>query len=285
MEKYSFLASIYKNTKIDEMEVCVESMINQTAPPEQIVIVIDGPIGEELLNYVNGLKENNPKLYTLVPLETNHGLGLALREGMSHCRNELIARIDTDDINALDRCEKQLAIMTAIPSLSVCGSNMKEFIGDITNIVGERVVPEKHEDICKYLKKRCPINHITAMLKKSEVEKAGGYLHWHYNEDSYLWARMYLAGCEFYNIQESLAYARVGKEMYQRRGGYKYYKSERDLFRFMRKNKIINGMEYSIAVTIRFIVQVLMTNRVRQWFFKTFARSTKKEKGTNKKGN
>ena len=285
MEKYSFLASIYKNTKTDEMEVCVESMINQTVPPEQIVIVIDGPIGNELLDYVNDLKEKAPELYTLVPLETNHGLGLALREGMLYCRNEFVARIDTDDINVLDRCEKQLAIMMEDPSLSVCGSNIKEFIGDVTNIVAERVVPEKHKDICKYLKKRCPINHMTAMLRKSDVEKAGGYLHWHYNEDSYLWARMYLARCRFYNIQESLVYARVGKEMYQRRGGYKYYKSERDLFRFMRKNKIINGIEYLVAVMIRFIVQVLMTNRVRQWFFKTFARSTTKVKGTTQKVN
>ena len=84
---------------------------------------------------------------------------------------------------------------------------------------------------------------------------------------------MYLAGCNFHNLQETLVYARVGHEMYARRGGYKYYVSEKELFKYMYKKNIISYKEYLIAKSIRFIVQVLMTNRVRQWFFKTFARS------------
>ena len=103
--------------------------------------------------------------------------------------------------------------------------------------------------------------------KKSEVEKAGGYLHWFYNEDSYLWARMYLAGCKFANIPENLVYARINEATFQRRGGYKYYKSERDLFKFMYKNKIIGWGEYQKAKAIRFVIQVLMPNSVRKYVF------------------
>lgn len=273
MEKYSFLSSVYKNTKVDEMKIAIDSMVNQTYPPEQIVIVIDGEIPEDLKTYVNSLATEKPELYTIVPLCKNVGLGRALNEGMKECRNELVARMDTDDYAIPDRCEKQIKFMENHPEYSVVGGNIAEFINGIDNIIARRNVPETHEEICKYMKSRCPLNHVTVMLRKSEVEKAGGYQHWFYDEDSFLWVRMYLAGCKFYNIQKDLVYARVGEEMYQRRGGYKYYKSERDLFKFMHKNKIINWFEYQTAKFIRFVVYVLMPNNVRQWFFKKFARN------------
>lgn len=272
MNNYSFLASIYKNTKVDEMKNCVASMIEQTLPPEQIVIVVDGEISGELKEYVYSLQDNNTELYTIVPLSENVGLGRALNEGMKYCRNELIARIDTDDINVLDRIEKEIKYITE-QDLDIVGSNIAEFIGTIDNIVSYRNVPTNHNEICEYLKSRCPFNHMTVLFKKSKVDEAGGYQHWHYNEDSYLWVRMYLKGAKFGNISENLVYARIDESTFKRRGGYKYYKSERDLFKFMYKNKIITYFEYLKAKFIRFVVQVLMPNSIRQWFFKKFARS------------
>lgn len=274
MEKYSFLASVYKNTKLEEMKICVESMINQTCPPDQIVIVIDGAVPEALSQYISSEAENNPELFTIVPLSENVGLGRALAAGMIECRNEIIARTDTDDINRLDRMSIQLDFM-AENDVDIVGSNIAEFIDTPENIVSYRKLPQRHEDICVYLKKRCPFNHMTVVFKKSAVEKAGGYLHWHYNEDSYLWVRMYLSGAKFANIDDNLVYARIDIDTFKRRGGYKYYKSERDLFAFMYKSKIISFFEYQEAKIIRFIVQVLMPNGVRQWFFKNFARSKK----------
>ena len=273
MENYSFLVSVYKNTKVNEFKESMESMINQTVKPEQIVIVFDGAVSKELNDCIEKYDFQNKDLLTLVKLEQNVGLGLALKEGVKHCRNEIVARMDTDDIAVLDRCEKQLKCFVEDSSLSICGSNIAEFIGNTNNIVSYRNVPEKHEDICEYLKSRCPFNHMAVMFKKSEVEKAGGYEHWHYNEDSYLWVRMYLVGCKFYNIQEALVFARINTDTFKRRGGYKYYKSERDLFRFMYKNNVITYFEYLKAKFIRFVVQVMMPNFVRQWFFKKFARS------------
>lgn len=273
MEKYSFLASVYKNTKINEMKECLASCVNQTCPPDQIVIVVDGEIPTDLKEYLDDVQTQNEELYTIVPLSENVGLGRALNEGMSHCRNEFVARIDTDDICELDRVEKQLKAFEQDSEVSIVGSNIEEFCETIDNVIACRNVPETHEEICEYLKSRCPFNHMTVLFKKSEVEKAGGYQHWYLDEDSYLWVRMYLADCKFYNIQENLVHARVDLNTYSRRGGYKYYKSERDLFKFMYKNKIISWFEYQKAKFIRLVVQVLMPNFVRQWFFKRFARN------------
>lgn len=273
--KYSFLASIYRNTKVDEMKICVESMLAQSIPADQIVIVVDGPVGETLQSYLSSLQEN--PLFTIVPLPQNVGLGNALREGMKYCRNEMVARMDTDDIMVCDRMEKQLKCFENDAELSIVGSNIDEFEGIPENVVCERIVPQDHNDICAYLKKRCPFNHMSVTFKKSEVEKAGGYLHWHYDEDSYLWVRMYLAGCKFYNIQENLVHVRIDDKTFERRGGYKYYKSERDLFKYMYKNGVIGWFAYQKAKFVRFILQVLMPNFMRKWVFKTFARSKAKK--------
>lgn len=272
MARFSVLMSVYKNTKPDELIDCFNSLLKQTVQANEYVIVIDGPIPKELQDGIDEIK-CQADTFKIVALETNQGLGLALRAGMEQCSYELIARMDTDDIAKPTRFEKQLACFELDPDLSVVGSNIAEFQENIRNITSYRNVPEKHEEICEFLKHRCPFNHMTVMFKKSEVEKAGGYMAWHYNEDSYLWVRMYLAGCKFYNIQDILVYARIDKNTFKRRGGYKYYKSERDLFKFMHKKNIIGFWSCRKAVLERFIVYVLMPNGIREWSFKKFVRN------------
>lgn len=273
--KYSFLMTVYIKTNIEYLKQSVKSMLDQTVPAEQIVIVCDGPVSEEVGEYLNKLSEDEPQLWTIVRLRENAGQGLAARAGMEQCRNQLIARMDDDDVSVVDRIEKQIAFLKEHRDVDVLGGNIEEFIGDESNVVGVRAVPSSHEEILKYQRSRCPMNQITTLMLKYKVEMAGGYQHWHFDEDSYLWARMNLAGCRFANLTDILCHVRVGKDMYRRRGGYKYYQSERDLFKFMYKNGIITYSEYVKAKFIRFVVQVLMPNGVRQWFFKTFARESK----------
>lgn len=270
MQNFSVLMSIYKNTKLDELIECLDSIFDQSVKSDDIVIVFDGPVPSEIETYLDELAIQHTEL-NLVKCETNRGLGPALATGMEHCKNELIARMDTDDICADGRFEAQIQAFEAHPDYSVIGGNMSEFTDTPCNICSVRNVPESHEQICEFLKKRCPFNHITVMFKKSDVLNAGGYKEWHFNEDYYLWVRMYLSGCKFYNIQKILSFARINS-MIERRGGKKYYQSECALFKFMLDNGIITKREYRKAKLIRFIVQRMMPNRLRQWAFKKFAR-------------
>ena len=265
--------SVYVKEQPAFLKTSIQSMLDQTVAPDQIVLVKDGPLTEELDAVIDGFKQEHADLFTIVVSEENIGLGRALALGMGYCKNEIVARMDTDDIAKKDRMEKQLACFDQDENLSIVGSNISEFIDNEDNIVSRRVVPSTHADICEYLKKRCPFNHMTVTFKKSEVEKAGGYQHWFYNEDSFLWVRMYLAECKFLNLEEDLVNVRINQETFKRRGGYKYYKSERDLFKYMKDHKIITGWQYFKAKCIRFVVQVLMPNKVRAWFFKKFARN------------
>lgn len=271
--EFSVLMSVYKNTKLDELKECIESLDAQTVRADEAVIVADGPLSADVAEYLKELTENSPE-YKLVSLEENVGLGNALREGMEQCSYDIIARMDTDDICAPDRFEKQIKYFEDDAELSVVGANILEFVGDISNVVGCRVVPSEHNEICEFFKKRDPFNHMTVFLRKSHVMKAGGYLPWHLNEDSYLWARMLLSGAKFANVSENLVYARIGTQMYARRGGYKYFKSEKGILKYKRKKRIINFGIYSSQVVIRFIAECVIPSSLRGWLYKRYLRKS-----------
>jgi glycosyltransferase involved in cell wall biosynthesis len=272
--KTSVLISTYKNDNIKFLERAIDSIINQTKKPDEIVIVVDGPIPKENFLLLNEYSEKNKKI-KIIECKKNIGLGLALRKGVEECTNELILRMDSDDISRNDRIEK-LYKKIVKEEYDIVGSNITEFIDDENNIVSIRTVPEKDTEIKKYLKKRCPMNHVSVIFKKESVLKVGNYESLLYNEDYLLWIKMAQAEMKFYNIQENLVNVRVGQDMYKRRGGKIYFRSEKKIQDYMLKNKIISIPIYVTNLIKRYILQVLMTNNMRQFVFQKFARKSVK---------
>lgn len=270
-KNFSVCMSVYKNDKPADFLVAVRSIYNQTALPNDIVLVVDGPVGEALKEAINVL-QSEIAILNVIWLPTNQGHAIARQTGLMAAKNELVAVMDADDISIPNRFDKQLKAFEEHPEVTVVGGLINEFIGEPENVVGTRIVPESDEEIKAYLKSRCPMNLVTVMMRKSHLQAVGGYIDWYCEEDYYLWIRLALAGYKFYNIQENLVDVRVGKDMYQRRGGWKYFKSEALLQRYMWKHKVIGLGRYIYNVAIRFAVQVAMPNRVRGWVFRMFAR-------------
>lgn len=271
--KYSVLMSVYKNEKVEYFMQAVDSLLTQTIQPEQIVLVRDGGVCEELQNVIDKYVSDYPDVFTYLPLEQNGGLGNALRYGLTYCRNELVGRMDTDDISVPDRFEKQLEFMKNNPDVDIVGGNISEFTNDPTRIVDCRNVPQSHEDICKYLKNRSPFNHQTVMFKKSVVEKAGSYESFYLFEDWYLWIRMYLSDAKFANLNEVLVNVRIFG-MANRRGGMKYYRSCVKLLKYMKKNHIIGFWKYAKTCIVRFCGYVLLPNKMREFMYRKMLRKT-----------
>ena len=278
---YSVLMSVYKNEKVDFFNQAIESLLNQTVPPEQIVLVRDGAVYEELQSAIDKYVDERPDLFTYLPLEVNGGLGDALRHGVPYCRNELIGRMDTDDISLPDRFEKQLAFLVSNPDVDIVGGNISEFINSPDEIVDYRIVPETHVEIAQYLKSRAPFNHVTVMFKKTAVEKAGSYEGFYCFEDWYLWAKMYLSGAKFANLNTVLVNVRV-LDMANRRGGMKYYRSCVKLLKFMKSNGIIGFGKYVKTRVVRFCGYILLPNKLRAWAYKKFLRNSKNTVEANK---
>ena len=215
--KYSVLMSIYHKEKPNYFVESIESMLRQTVKPDEIVIVKDGPLTSELDKIIDRYKKQAPDIFTIVTLRKNLGLGLALNEGLRKCRNELVARMDTDDISLENRCELQIIEFVRNPDLCIVGTWTNEFYDDPSNIITSRIVPEKHDEIVKFSKRRSPFNHPTVMYKKSAVLACGGYGDVLRKEDLDLFIRMLQNGCLSKNIPKPLLLYRSNKENFKRR--------------------------------------------------------------------
>lgn len=214
--KYSVLMTVYKNDNAGFFKASIMSMINQTKKPDEIVIVKDGPIPQSLQSVIDEVTSNSVEIVEL-QLENNVGLGLALNEGIKIVRNELIARMDADDISLPNRCEVQIEEFMKDASLDIVGSSVLEFEGSVDNIMGKRSVPITNEEIYKYCKRRDPFNHPVVMYRKSKLEQVGGYGNYRKNQDTDLWIKLLHAGCKAKNIDQSLLYFRFDKNTYKKR--------------------------------------------------------------------
>lgn len=271
--KFSVLMSVYRNDNPKDFIKTIESIfVKQKLRPNEIVIVVDGPVPDSLEKTIKNIAAENPIIKVLWQKE-NKGLGHALNIGMKACSNELVARMDADDISVPVRFEKQIEFMENHPEIAVCGGQISEFIDSVDNIVGYRNVPFEPDDCRKYYKDRDPLNHMTVMFHKSAVMDVGNYQPWHLDEDTYLWGRLLKAGYKIANLPDILVNVRVGKEMYARRGGWKYFKSDSKILKWKLDNGFLSNGRFIYNYMVRFGVQVLMPNSLRAWIFKKLLRS------------
>lgn len=268
--KFSVLLSIYYKETPRFLQQCFISILNQTLQPNEIILVKDGPITNDLESVITEYASLMPML-KIIPLTENQGLGKALNEGLKHCSYDLVARMDTDDICKPQRFEKQINIFRNHPETDVVGSWVDEFTNTPDNILSTRKLPEEQEEIYVYGQNRNPINHPTVMFRKSKVMSAGGYLHFPLFEDYYLWVRMLLNGAKFYNIQESLLYFRASEDMFKRRGGFSYAKTEVKFLWKIHTLGYVSLLSTLKNIIIRFSIRV-MPNSIRSWAYKRLLR-------------
>ncbi len=214
--RYSILLPVYKSDKLEYLKLSINSMLNQTMPSDDFVIVEDGPVPRSIEEYLADCSANNPSVKILC-LPNNVGLGLALNEGLKVCKNELVARMDADDISLPTRCQKQLEMFEKYPDLDIVGCPVKEFIDTTDNIIGKRDVPLSNEEIHRYNRRRDPFNHPTVMYRKSKVMLFGPYGNYRKNQDTDLWLKMLSNGCKGANLPEYLLLFRFDENTYKKR--------------------------------------------------------------------
>jgi len=275
-EPFSVSMCVYGKDSSEYFDIALNSVIEQTLKPDEIVLTVDGPIPKDTQDVINKYENILGKTeirFKVVYIKENRGHGEARRVCFDNCSNDLIALMDADDISNAYRFEKQVSRFLENVNLSILGGQISEFIDSPQNIIGKRIVPMQDGLIKEYMKKRCPMNQMTVMFRKQAVKAVGGYLDWYCDEDYYLWIRLALKGYIFENLPECLVNVRVGEEMYNRRGGIKYFRSEAKLQRYMLKKGIISFFRYIVNVSERLLLQILMPNKIRGFIFQKFARS------------
>lgn len=265
-QKFSVLMSVYAKDRPAWVRAALESVLHATVPPTEIILVVDGPIPADLQTVLNEFSGTYPQI-KLCPLAKNGGLGPALAHGLQQCSYELVARMDADDISLPDRFEKQLAYFEQYPDTSVLGGQIQEVDGETLQPVAVRTVPQTDRHIKQFLKTRCPFNHMTVMFKKSAVLAVGNYTPFHLMEDYYLWARLASKGYKMANLPDRVLHARVDAALYGRRGGWKYFESNYAMSRKLRELGLTSFSVHLFNTAVRFGVQVVMPNRMREWFY------------------
>ena len=218
------------------------------------------------------MQKKHGDILNVYRLEKNSGLGNALNYGMKKCKNELVARMDSDDYSLPDRCELQLERFSTNVKLGIIGGYISEFKDSIDEEGKIRNVPTENDAIVKFSKYRTPFNHVSVMFKKEEVINAGGYNEkYHFFEDYYLWVRMLMRGCIGENIDKVIVKVRMSDLTYERRGGIRYAK---DLLRFhtwMLKKRWI-GIRHFVFGSLSHAIVCLIPNKLRRSIYEVILR-------------
>lgn len=220
MERYSILMSVYCKEKPEHLAASIESMMRQTVVTDDFVIVCDGPLTDELDLVLENCEKQYPGVFQIIRLPENVGIGAAANIGLPYCKNELVAKMDADDISLPDRCEKQLACFAQNAELTVIGGYIAEFEEDPEKPFAVRKVPAQNGDIRKFARRRQPFNNVTVMYRKSAVTAVGGYRPLNRCEDFDLYTRLLHAGYGAQNIEEVLVNVRVNKAGTTRRASF-----------------------------------------------------------------
>jgi glycosyltransferase involved in cell wall biosynthesis len=272
LPKFSVSMSVYKNDNSDHFYQAIQSLVNQTVIPDEIIIVVDGPIPDNTNTILLNFKEENNNVIIL-RLEKNMGHGYARNIGLQNSSYNYVALMDSDDICVENRFELQLNFFKTNDDVSILGGTIEEFSNENEINLSKRKLPLLDKELKEYMKFRCPFNQMSVMFKKDHVLDAGGYIDWFCNEDYYLWIRMALKNYKFHNLDQTLLKVRTNENFYKRRGGFQYFKSEAKIQKLMLSKDIISLPIYIYNISIRFIIQVMFTDGMRKYFFKTFTRT------------
>jgi glycosyltransferase involved in cell wall biosynthesis len=249
-ERLSVLLPVWAGDRPDFLSAAFESTVDgQMRRPDQVVVVQDGPVGDQLAGRIAELAAATEVPVDVVALARNVGLGPALDAGLAACRHPIVARMDADDISLPHRFAVQLPIMES--GVDIVGSGLQEFVDDPDVVVGTRTVPTEPAEIRERARFAIPFNHPTVMYRRDLVLSVGGYTDFARMEDYLLWAKLILAGARVANVAEPLVKYRVGAGAYARRGGLAQLRAELEVQRRFRRLGFTTRHQYLRNVLLR----------------------------------
>ncbi|MHA6332443.1 glycosyltransferase [Qipengyuania sp. CAU 1752] len=270
---FSAMLCLYKNNRAEEVrEAFASNLMAQSLMPDEVIVVFDGPVPQDVETVVEEFEGKFNIRRVVFP--ENQGHGPARAAAIDACSYSWMAIVDADDISRPDRFEKLLAAVAEYPECAVIGGGYTEFHvknGEI--ITGAKVsMPETLEEVESFLQSRSPVAQATAILRVDAIRDVGNYKPWFNNEDYYLWLRLVAAGYKIRNIPDDVLLVRTDPNFYQRRGGFQYWRNEVSLQQYSLETGTTTLSKFLFGATVRFVVQVLLPNRLRVWFYNAILR-------------
>lgn len=216
--KLSVLMSVYKSEKPAFLDRSLQSVWDdQILKPDEIILVQDGPLGDELLQVIDKWQTKLNDVLVIIRNEGNIGLTKSLNKGIRVANGEYIARMDSDDISLPNRFLHQVEYMEEHPEISVLGGAIQEF-NDQDGIIGERHFPAETASIRQYIHKASPVAHPAVMIRKTLFDEGVLYNEeYRTTQDLALWFDVLATGHQVANIDEFVLQFRRENDVYQRR--------------------------------------------------------------------
>ncbi len=266
---FSVLISVYKNDDPVHFDEAIASISSgQSLSPSEIVLVVDGPVSEALNDVITKWERQDKFLLVVVRSPENIGLANSLNLGLSHCRFEYVARMDSDDVSLEPRFERQIEFLSKHPNVVLLGSWYQQFDMNLQHLLNDRKVPSTQDEILAFARTRTPFNHVTAVFRKSKVLEVGGYPNIKgYMEDWWLALRLLDADYELANLPEYLVHVRGDSQFIGRRGGLTYLKHELINLKQMHSERLMGTSDLVRNVLFRSTVR-LIPNGARSLLYK-----------------
>ncbi len=268
---YSVLMSVYQKEKPQNLSESLESILLQTVPPDELILVCDGKLTDELNVIIKAFESEYQKIFRSVRLLENVGTGMAANEGIKECQNELIAKMDSDDVCVPDRFQRQLMMFLKNPKLDMVGGYIEEFDDTTKEPIAIKKTPISHEEILKYARRRSPFNNQTLIYRKSFAQKVGGYTDIKRCEDYEFITKMLMAGAVGENMPEVLVRYRVTKDNYKRRKNWSNTKSFIKVRWGLYKARFSSFLDFLVPTTAQLLMFV-MPERFTSWAYRKFLR-------------
>jgi len=252
----SVLMATYQGDQPDALRRSLASIwAQQTVRPNQVVLVVDGPVSDDLNEIISEAQYSIGDALTVVRLQHNRGLAVALNVGLEHCRADIVARMDADDVSVSERFEKQFAFMLKHPRVAVLGSWIVE-VDATTGETTPRYVPESHRDIERFAKWRNPISHPSVIFRKQPVVQVGGYPNFRKWQDYALWSVLLQKGFKFANLGVGLVRMNGGRSLVLRRGLHYFLDESRVIF-FQWHSGFLSTPQFLVNLIGRFVIRAV----------------------------
>lgn len=252
-EKISVVMAVYKNDKPEWLGEAIDSILNQTYKANEFIVVVDGPIPTKL----NTTLESYNEKITTIRLPQNKGLWNALNTGIKAAKNDLIARMDADDISLPNRFQTQAEEFETNPDLALLGAQIDEFESDSKDIASRRSVPLSQDEIVRFAKLRSPFNHPSVMYRRQAVLEVGGYSKLMRTEDYDLWVKLIMNKCIVKNMPDTLLLYRLNSGNMNRKISATQNKESMALLKRFYTYGFLSKLEFTKAVAAKTVYTIL----------------------------
>ena len=272
-DNLSVMICTHHNTHINELKLAFySSCVFQFLLPSEVIIVKDGPVNEKVVVFIEYLRDVHN--VTVISTSENFGHGNARNLALRETRKEWMAIVDSDDFSFPSRFLVQMKYLKKHPNVSVLGGGLVEFevFDGAPTFNKTRRFPESASDVLKEARVRCPIAQPTVVFRVDDVRSVGGYLHWHNNEDYFLWIRLLSKKYVIQSLPDTVIYMKFDLNSVLRRRGIAYWWNEVALQWCSYKLGTTTLRLLFFGILVRLMLQVVLPARILKKIYKTCLR-------------